>query len=148
MAEALINKLGAGRYRGFSAGSRPAGKVHPFALHALNLLGYRTDCLSSKGWDEFSRHDAPHMDLIITVCRDVAEAESPAWPGQPIKDLWELEDPGTVRPDRQFEAFVITVRSLQRLIGSLIGSSIEFMERSNRSGWNPGSSGAYGHSRH
>lgn len=93
MAEAMLNATGAGRFRGFSAGSHPAGSVHPFALEQIERLGFPTADLRSKSWDEFAVQDAPHMDFVITVCDKAAGEVCPIWPGRPITAHWGFEDP-------------------------------------------------------
>lgn len=93
MAEAILNQLGAGKFRAYSAGSFPAGKVNPFALELLKKKGLPADGCRSKSWDEFARGGAPEMDFIITVCDNAAGETCPVWPGHPATAHWGFEDP-------------------------------------------------------
>ena len=81
MAECVLNRLGAGKFRGFSAGSHPAGKVNPVTLNLLRKTNYDVSGLHSKSWDEFARADAPKLDFVFTVCDDAANQLCPIWPG-------------------------------------------------------------------
>lgn len=96
LGEALVERLGAGRFRGFSAGSRPRGQVHPYALELLQGLGHPTHCLFSKSWDLYAAAGAPRMDFVFTVCDDAAGEACPAWPGQPMTAHWGIPDPAAV----------------------------------------------------
>ena len=93
MAEALLATVGKGRFRTFSAGSHPAGSVHPLAIEQVLATGYPVNQLRSKSWDEFGSTDAPHMDFIFTVCDKAAGEACPYWPGHPISAHWGFEDP-------------------------------------------------------
>ncbi|PXW24880.1 arsenate reductase ArsC [Paraburkholderia caballeronis] len=93
MAEALFNLLGKGRFRAYSAGSHPAGRVNPFAAERCAAFGYDTSALRSKSWDEFATPDAPRMDFVITVCDQAAGETCPFWPGAPLTAHWGFEDP-------------------------------------------------------
>lgn len=97
MAEALFNTLGKGRFKAYSAGSHPTGKVHPMAIEVVSKLGYPTDELRSKSWDEFALRDAPQMDFIFTVCDKAAGEACPVWLGKPITAHWGFEDPAAVQ---------------------------------------------------
>ena len=97
MAEALLNSLGNGRFRTYSAGSHPGGAVNPFAIEKVRLLGYPLENLRSKSWDEFALPGAPQMDFIITVCDSAAGEVCPIWPGQPISAHWGFEDPAAAQ---------------------------------------------------
>jgi protein-tyrosine-phosphatase len=96
LGEVLLNQLGAGRFRGFSAGSHPKGQVHPLALDVLGRNGLPVDGLRSKSWDEFAAAGAPVMDFVFTVCDNAAGEVCPIWPGQPMTAHWGIEDPAAV----------------------------------------------------
>ena len=93
IAEAILRHEGQGRFRAYSAGSRPMGAVHPLALEVLRENGLSTNGLHSKGWDTFAQPDAPRMDVVITVCDAAAREACPVWPGAPITAHWGLADP-------------------------------------------------------
>jgi arsenate reductase (thioredoxin) len=93
LAEAILDKLGAGKFRAFSAGSQPKGAVNPHALSLLDSLGYDTAGLRPKSWNEFARPGAPALDFVFTVCDNAAGETCLAWPGQPMTAHWGLPDP-------------------------------------------------------
>jgi arsenate reductase len=93
MAERLIERIGNGKFRGFSAGSHPKGQVHKMALTVLEHAGIHTDHLRSKNWEEFAVPGAPMMDFVFTVCDDAAGEVCPVWPGQPMTAHWGIPDP-------------------------------------------------------
>ncbi|MEL6435856.1 MAG: arsenate reductase ArsC [Pseudomonadota bacterium] len=93
IAEAIINRVGQGRFTGYSAGSMPKGEVHPRALHLLKTLNHNTDFARSKDWAEFAERDAPVMDFVFTVCDNAAKETCPIWPGQPMSAHWGVPDP-------------------------------------------------------
>ena len=93
MAEVILNRLGRGKFKAYSAGSQPAGKVNPIALQVLKLAHYDVSGLRSKSWEEFSRPDAPKLDFVFTVCDNAAEEVCPVWPGQPMTAHWGVPDP-------------------------------------------------------
>ena len=99
MAEAIFNSLPSKRFKAYSAGSNPIGHIHPEALRIVQTIGYPTESLRSKSWDEFAGPDAPHMDFIFTVCDDAAGQVCPLWPGQPITAHWSFEDPASYAGD-------------------------------------------------
>jgi arsenate reductase len=93
LGECLINRLGAGKWKAFSAGSHPTGRVNPLSIEVLKEKGYATEGLRSKSWDEFALPDAPKMDLVITVCDNAAGEVCPIWPGHPAKVHIGFPDP-------------------------------------------------------
>ena len=93
MAEAVLNRLGCGRFKAYSAGSHPEGRVNTHALDLLNRYNYDTSQLRSKPWTEFAREDAPEMDFVFTVCDRAASEPCPVWPGQPMSAHWGFRDP-------------------------------------------------------
>lgn len=96
IAECIMNRVGRGRFKGFSAGSHPKGQVNPHAIALLQKLNFNTDSLRSKPWDEFSGPSAPDLDFVFTVCDDAAGEVCPIWPGQPMTAHWGLPDPAAV----------------------------------------------------
>lgn len=116
LGEALMNKLGEGRFHAYSAGSQPKGEVHPMALSVLQGLGYDTSGMRSKSWSEFAGPGAPQFDFIITVCDNAAGESCPVWPGKPISAHWGIEDPAAVEGEGQREAFMQALRYLTRRI--------------------------------
>jgi arsenate reductase (thioredoxin) len=99
MAESILNLQGLGRFQGFSAGSQPAGQVHPMAIELLQRNHFPVENLRSKSWEEFSGPQAPQLDFVLTVC-DKAKAEvCPVWPGQPMSAHWGVPDPVGVEGD-------------------------------------------------
>jgi protein-tyrosine-phosphatase len=93
MAEAILNKLGAGKFRAFSAGSYPKGWIHPETLRVLRSLSYDTSGFRSKSWGEFADPGAPLLDFVFTVCDNAAGETCPVWPGQPMIAHWGVPDP-------------------------------------------------------
>jgi arsenate reductase (thioredoxin) len=96
LAESILQKDGAGRFRAFSAGSHPKGAINPFALKVLEAFGYPHEGFRSKSWDEFAEAGAPPMDFVFTVCDSAAGEACPVWPGQPMTAHWGIEDPAAV----------------------------------------------------
>lgn len=118
IAEALLNRLGAGRFKAYSAGSHPSGQVHPLAIDLLNKYNYDTDKFRSKDWSEFSAADAPKMDFVFTVCDNAANEVCPVWPGQPMTAHWGVPDPAAVEGNdaEKHLAFADTMRMLEQRI--------------------------------
>ena len=93
MAEAILNREGRGKFRAFSAGSAPKGRVHPYTLDLLRKLNFDVSSSRSKSWSEFARADAPQLDFVFTVCDNAAAEPCPVWPGQPMTAHWGVPDP-------------------------------------------------------
>ena len=93
LAEAILNKVGLGKFQAFSAGSQPKGQVHPEARKLLQSLGYDTSGFRSKSWNEFAKPGAPALDFVFTVCDNAAGEACPLWPGQPMTAHWGIPDP-------------------------------------------------------
>ena len=119
MAEAIMNFKGRATFAAYSAGSHPSGSVRPEALRQLEAAHLQTNGLRSKGWDEFSRPDAPKLDFVFTVCDDAAKEVCPVWPGQPMTAHWGVPDPASVRgkPEEVERAFRDAFFLLDRRIG-------------------------------
>lgn len=116
IGEVLMNHYGVGRFKAYSAGSHPKGDVHPMALETLAGLGFPTDGLRSKSWNEFTGPDAPEFDFIFTVCDNAAGETCPVWIGHPMTAHWGIEDPAAVEGPGQRQAFLDAVRYLRRRI--------------------------------
>lgn len=118
LAEALLTRHGAGRFRAFSAGSHPKGQVNPDAIALLDRLDFQTAGFRSKSWDEFAAPGAPVMDFVFTVCDDAAGEVCPIWPGQPITAHWGIEDPSNVVGNdiERERAFTLALRYLENRI--------------------------------
>ncbi len=99
LAEAILNQIGKGRFRAYSAGSHPAGKVNPYVLEMLAAQNLPVAELRSKSWDEFAAPGAPALDFVFTVCDNAAGEVCPVWPGQPVSAHWGIEDPAAVQGD-------------------------------------------------
>lgn len=118
LAEAILNHAGKGRFRAFSAGSHPGGKVNPFAIELLAKQGLAVSELRSKSWDEFAVPGGPRIDFVFTVCDNAAGEACPIWPGQPMTAHWGIEDPATVEgsDEEKRRAFSTALRLLQNRI--------------------------------
>jgi arsenate reductase (thioredoxin) len=124
LAEATLNHIGKGRFKAYSAGSSPRDnqQPHPLALQVLQNAGISTEGLHSKTWDEFGIPDAPHMDLVITVCDNAAGEVCPFWPGQPATAHWAYADPSEGDGDdaQKLEAFRQTLHAIRRRLDLLV----------------------------
>lgn len=131
LAEAILNREGKGRFRAYSAGSHPKGKVHPLALRLLSELGYPTDGFRSKSWSEFADPNAPLLDFVFTVCDNAAGEVCPIWPGQPMTAHWGIEDPAAVDGSEleQKAAFARAARYLKNRISAFVNLPITSIDR-------------------
>ena len=131
IAETIMNHLGRGKFRAFSAGSQPNGRIHPYALDLLAKNNYDISALRSKSWDEFAAPGAPEMDFVFTVCDDAAQEVCPFWPGQPLTAHWGLPDPsraeGTGAEKRL--AFADTHRMLYLRIGIFLNLPLVSLDK-------------------
>jgi arsenate reductase len=131
IAEAILNKLGGGRFRAYSAGSQPKGQVHPNTLHLLRDLGHDTSGFRSKSWNEFTQAGAPQFDFVFTVCDNAGSEACPVWPGQPMTAHWGLPDPAEAKgsPAEIALAFKDTYRMLNHRIGVFASLPITSLDR-------------------
>lgn len=131
MAESILQREGQGRFRAFSAGSRPRGEVAPEALALLSRNSLPTGHLRPKSWDEFARPGAPEMDFVFTVCDDAAGEVCPAWPGQPMTAHWGVPDPVAVAADAGQRAlfFADVYRMLANRIGIFCALPLRSLDR-------------------
>jgi protein-tyrosine-phosphatase len=131
IAESIINFLGRGKFKGFSAGSQPSGEIHPFALDLLKRLNYDTCNLSSKSWEEFASADAPPLDFVLTVCDDAAKETCPIWPGQPMTVHWGLPDPSSAEGTEaeRRHAFADAHRMLYQRISIFVNLPFEELDK-------------------
>ena len=131
LAEAILSRHGAGKFKAFSAGSHPAGKVQPYVLDLLRNQHYPADKFRSKDWAEFARPDAPKMDFVFTVCDQTANEVCPVWPGQPMSAHWGIPDPvafeGTEAEKRA--VFAETMRYLTNRISIFVNLPIRSLDR-------------------
>jgi len=132
LAESILNQIGKGRFKAFSAGSHPSGTVNPYVLELLKQQGLPTDGLRSKSWDEFAAPDVPLLDFVFTVCDNAAGEVCPIWPGQPMTAHWGIEDPAaaegndTAKRDAVSAAFRLLNRRISLFV-SLPMSKLDSM---------------------
>jgi protein-tyrosine-phosphatase len=131
IAEAILNKLGAGKFRAFSAGSQPKGQVNPHTIALLQGLGYDTATLRSKSWSEFARPGAPALDFVFTVCDNAAGEACPVWPGQPMTAHLGVPDPAAAQgtPAEIAVSFKDAYRMLRRRIEIFVALPIRSLDR-------------------
>jgi protein-tyrosine-phosphatase len=130
MAEAILNKLGGGKFRAYSAGSHPKGHVHPESIRLLQSLGYDTSHFRSKSWSEFADPGAPLLDFVFTVCDNAAGETCPVWPGQPMTAHWGVPDPAAARGNAAeiALAFKDAYRMLERRIGVFVALPLRSLD--------------------
>ena len=130
LGEALLNHVGHGRFRAFSAGSAPKGQVHLMSLKVLAEAGISIEGLRSKSWEEFAGPDAPKMDFVFTVCDNAAGETCPIWPGQPMTAHWGIEDPAAVDgPEfKQRAAFEDAMRFMRNRIAAFTSLPLETID--------------------
>ncbi len=129
LGEVLLNHDGGGRFKSWSAGSQPKGAVHPMALDVLSGLGFATEGLRSKSWDEFAAPGAPVFDFIFTVCDNAAGEACPVWLGHPMTAHWGIEDPAAVEGEGQREAFMTALRYLRRRIELFLALPLDSLDK-------------------
>ena len=131
IAECIVNRVGMGKFRGYSAGSQPRGEIHPLALGLLRRLNYDTKGLRSKAWEEFTGPNAPQVDVVFTVCDNAANEVCPVWPGQPMTAHWGVPDPSLATgsdAERAF-AFADTHRMPNQRIGIFINLPLSSLDK-------------------
>lgn len=131
MGEVVLNRLGRGKFKGYSAGSHPAGAVNPIALQVLQQANYDTSGLRSKSWDEFAQAGAPKLDFVFTVCDDAAKEVCPIWPGQPMTPHWGLPDPVKAQGSdaERHLAFADALRMMTNRIGIFVSLPFEKLSK-------------------
>jgi len=131
MAEAILNRIGAGKFRAFSAGSHPKGQVHPETIWLLQSLNHDTSACRSKSWSEFADPGAPLLDFVFTVCDNAAAETCPVWPGQPMTAHWGVPDPAvaTGTPAEIALAFKDAYRMLDRRIGIFVSLPLRSLDQ-------------------
>jgi protein-tyrosine-phosphatase len=136
LAEAILNRIGGGKFKAWSAGSHPNGRVNPYALELLQRLGFDTLHLRSKPWDEFAAPGAPELDFVFTVCDNAAGEACPVWPGQPMTAHWGLPDPAAVEGTEveKAAAFRDTFRALERRIQLFAALPVHSLDRLSLAG--------------
>ena len=131
LAEAYLNAAGKGRFVAYSAGSKPAGQVNPYALDLLQKNRIDTSGARSKNWDEFAGPDAPKMDFVFTVCDNAAAEPCPYWPGQPMTAHWGVPDPAAVEgsDEDKHRAFLVAFRALSTRINLFLNLPMDKLDR-------------------
>ena len=131
LAEAILSRVGAGKFNAYSAGSQPKGQVHPEAIALLKRLNFKTEHFRSKSWDEFAQPSAPALDFVFTVCDNAAGEVCPIWPGQPMTAHWGVPDPASVEGSQVeiARAFADAYGRLNNRIAIFTALSFEGLDR-------------------
>ncbi|MDX9995730.1 MAG: arsenate reductase ArsC [Rhodocyclaceae bacterium] len=131
MAEVILNAIGQGRFRAFSAGSHPAGEVNPLAIELLQKNRLSTEGLRSKSWDEYAAPEAPQIDFVFTVCDNAANEVCPVWPGQPMTAHWGIPDPAAAEgtDEARRRAFFTAFNQLQQRISYFVNLPMDKLDR-------------------
>jgi arsenate reductase len=131
MAEAIMNREGIGKFKGYSAGSQPKGHINPHTIELLKKLNHPTKDLRSKDWDEFAQPGAPKLNFVFTLCDDAANEVCPVWPGQPMTAHWGMPDPAAVEGNEAEKglAFAETYRMLRNRISIFVNLPITSLDR-------------------
>ena len=137
MAEAMLTHFGEGRFKAYSAGSNPTGRVHPLAIETLRSMNLAVDGARSKGWEEFLGPDAPRLDFVITVCDNAAGEVCPVWPGQPVTAHWGVPDPAAYQGEEEkrrlfFRDVALTLRRRIELFVALPLVRLDRLSLQNR----------------
>jgi protein-tyrosine-phosphatase len=131
IAECVLNRIGLGKFKAYSAGSKPLGHVHPYALNLLRKTNYDISQLRSKSWEEFARPGAPDLDFVFTVCDNAANEVCPVWPGQPMTAHWGLPDPAAAEGtevERRL-AFADAMRMLNQRLGIFVSLPLDKLSK-------------------
>lgn len=129
LLESILTHRSERRIKAWSAGSKPAGKVHPQSIKLLAEKGFPTEGLTSQSWDDYAMNDAPVMDAVITVCGSAAGEECPYWPGAPLRAHWGVEDPAAAEPADQPAAFATAYRLLEARAQQLLALPFEDLSK-------------------
>jgi len=131
IAECVLNRLGEGRFRAYSAGSFPKGEVHPYAIELLRRQAFDTEDLRSKSWNEFAEEGAPQLDFVFTVCDNARGEVCPIWPGQPMTAHWGMPDPAAAEGNEAERrlAFAETLRMLNNRVGAFVNLPLKSLDK-------------------
>lgn len=130
LAESILNRIGQGRFKGYSAGSHPTGEVNPYTIELLQRFDHPIEDLRSKSWDEFAAADAPQMDFVITVCDQAAGEACPVWPGKPATGHWSFPDPAKFEglEDEKRKFFTTVYGQIANVLAAFVTLPIESLD--------------------